>query len=376
MGLAVRNDDLAAVLSEVDRFAARAVEPKVARPEAPLGEGELAALLEEARAVGILASHEESGLGVWEDAMDGDGPRRSVLVLARLARGNAGFALAAHRAGAGRWLAARLGLEPEAGTLVAVQGRFGLGRVALARHLAGAPLDEDDRAILDDAYGAGSERLFTADGRFTRILAPVIDGAGGIAWASWPRDALEVRIHPRAHGLDELTTFSFRLRPGAAPGLVAADGALARASLGEALALESFALVAIALGAAERAHGLARRYAAIRRQGGRLIDSHPAVQLLLASSRGAIAGVAAQLESLARRPLALSELAAILALRAEAHPLLCRGGNDALQVLGGTGYMRDMGMEKVVRDLNHLRATCGTPAELGLFVAEWERLHA
>jgi hypothetical protein len=35
--------------------------------------------------------------------------------------------------------------------------------------------------------------------------------------------------------------------------------------------------------------------------------------------------------------------------------------------------MRDTGLEKIVRDQNHLRVVCGSPPELALFVAEWER---
>ena len=338
--------------------------------------GELGTLLGEACALGIVASEKEAGLALWEGAPDEAAVDRSVRTLARLARSNASFALAAHRASLAEWLVARLQLPRPGGRgVAAVQGRFGLGRLTLARYVAGAPLDADDRAMLADHYG-GEERLLTGDDGFDWLVAPAVDGVGTVQWALHPRDALSLRRLPQPHGFDELATLAFRAGAGSIiPALTTAlDAAASAVRLGEALALEALALVAIGLGAAERGHGLARAYASTRRQGGQAIERHPAVQLLLASSRNAITTVQAQLESVARAPVGGAGLRRILSVRAEAHPLLCRAANDALQVFGGGGYMRDTGAEKVVRDENHLRLSGGSPPELSLFVAESERL--
>jgi alkylation response protein AidB-like acyl-CoA dehydrogenase len=75
------------------------------------------------------------------------------------------------------------------------------------------------------------------------------------------------------------------------------------------------------------------------------------------------------------RRLSLGEWPGVLALRAQAQPALADAANGALQVFGGLGYMKDTGAEKVVRDVNCLRALAGSPRELTLMVAEWERLH-
>jgi alkylation response protein AidB-like acyl-CoA dehydrogenase len=40
--------------------------------------------------------------------------------------------------------------------------------------------------------------------------------------------------------------------------------------------------------------------------------------------------------------------------------------------LGGAGYTCEAGLEKIVRDGNHLRLLCGTAAELRMFLSEWE----
>lgn len=370
-------EDVHAVLEQVDRFAVRSIEPNTRRPQIPMPASDLRALLDVACSLGIAAGGEETGGGLWEGAPDAWAVSLSVRVLRRLARTNAGFALAAHQASLALWVTRRLNIPTRGRGIAAIQGRFGLGRLSLARYVAGAPLEDEDLTMIADYYAPFEQRLLTADDGFDWLLAPVVTNTGVVDWAIHPRDALSLQRFEHAHGFDELATFTFRPASEGSPARTTAlDHATAAARLGEALAVESLGLLAIALGAAEHAHGLARSYASTRSQGGRPIERHPAVQLLLSSGRTAITTVDALLESAARRRADAAALPRILGARAEAHPLLCRAANDALQVFGGTGYMRDAGMEKIVRDENHLRVSCGSPPELSLFVAEAERLHA
>ena len=71
-------------------------------------------------------------------------------------------------------------------------------------------------------------------------------------------------------------------------------------------------------------------------------------------------------------PRSLPDLIPVFQARVVAHPLLCAAANQALQVLGGTGYMRDAGLEKIVRDANHLKVSFGAPDDLRLFLAAVE----
>jgi alkylation response protein AidB-like acyl-CoA dehydrogenase len=138
--------------------------------------------------------------------------------------------------------------------------------------------------------------------------------------------------------------------------------------------IQSLALVAVGLGCLRRASELAREQAKTRIQGGRSIEHHPAVQSLLGSAHAAVVGADALLSRMAEGPLRGNRIGDVFAARAEAHPLLCRGATDALQVFGGSGYMQDVGMEKALRDSQQLRLMGGTPGELERFVAEWERV--
>jgi alkylation response protein AidB-like acyl-CoA dehydrogenase len=77
-------------------------------------------------------------------------------------------------------------------------------------------------------------------------------------------------------------------------------------------------------------------------------------------------------DQLACRPVDRDSLGTVVAVRAETHDLLCAAANESLQTLGGAGYTSEAGLEKIVRDSNHLRLLCGTPDELRMFLSEWE----
>lgn len=359
-----------ALFAEVDRFAAREVARRAERPERPMDAGALAEILARADAIGLAGADDEpSGLGLWEDDA-----ARSVAVLARLGRVNAAVAYALHQRALGRSIVRALGLRGQPGPVVVVPwGTFGIGREALARLLAGADLDGADRALLADVYAPTGTRIVTGDDRFAAMLLPVVDR--GVGFAVVPRDALRIVAAPGAHGLDELVTARVTPVTPITPIGAARTIACAHETLAFALAAESLAHVAIALGAVASGHALARRYAATRRQGGAPIDRHAAVRLLLARGRTVLDTVEASLARAAACPPGPAQAIAAFAMRSEAHPLLSAAANDALQTFGGLGYMRDTGLEKIVRDTNHLRVLGGAPGELALVVAEWERLH-
>lgn len=101
-------------------------------------------------------------------------------------------------------------------------------------------------------------------------------------------------------------------------------------------------IAAIADGVARRAYRIALDYAEQRIQGGGPIIGHGAVRSLLA-------GMAARLH--ARQPAGRSLGAAdALAARIRATDDAVKTTLDAVQVLGGIGYMREAGAEKLMRD--------------------------
>jgi acyl-CoA dehydrogenase len=363
-----------AVLGELERFVVGRVEPAVARPERPMPRESWHELVAELEQLGLAGCDDEpSGLAPWEGLCDERPLGITLATLTRLARACPALGLVAHRRALARAVTRRARLEPSRAPELEPAGRHGLGREALARALAGQPPSADDEALLADVYAPRATRVVPLDPGFESLLTFAwIDGA--LMLRSHSRAELSMLERAHGHGLDELSL-----------ALVTAEGEGARSPLSpeasralarDALAAHALGLVALALGASLGAHELARRYAASRRQGGALIDRHPAVAGLLGAASATHDTTRAALETFDAEPLAEASLPRALSLRASLGPRLCDATNAAMQVLGGVGYMREAGVERLVRAQNGLRAQAGSPRELRLVVAEWERLHA
>lgn len=370
-------DDLRTFLGTVNRFALGSIAPLVERHEVAMSPSQVDQLTSEAQTIGLLNLTTQAGLGLWENLEEAAGGQLSVAALARLAEENAGIAWHFHQLAFGRWLALCLGFEEavrQGPVLATIQGFYGLGRTALPRFLRGADLTAEDHAMLADSFmpRAGAQAILHAVGGWRWLVAPFF-AEGRIDWSLLPRDQIGCEAHPYSHGLDELACLGWH--PGSDPGTrTHLDAESSRQMYSQALQINALALMAIALGAVRHAYQIARGYAAIRWQGGTTIDRLPAVQHLLTGICSAIQISASLIEGQAAHPPAFARTAEVLAVRYRVQPMLSLAASQAMQVMGGIGYMRDTGIEKTLRDTNQLRLMGGTPTELSLFAAEWERL--
>jgi hypothetical protein len=374
----LNEEDVQTALAQVRRFARGAVSSNVERPEHPLPRHSLEALVSVATEAGFIPDASDEPTGLWVDLNDPLGPTLSARTLETLASVNPGIAWACHVRAMPVWLAGRLN-RPEAlgerETVVPLHGCYGLGRAALPRYLAGAELAVDDRAMLKDwlmPAQKDARRVVHAPAGFDSVLSPYFDG-DSVRWIRQPIGALDPLPVGPTLGLDEVDAVALASSDAGIP-LGPENPEEARNVFAEALAIQSLALVAVGLGCLRHARDLAREQAKARKQGGRSIAHHPAVQSLIGSADSAVAVVDALLDRMSDGPLRGSRVGEMFAIRADAHPLLCRGATDALQVFGGSGYMQDVGMEKALRDSQQLRLMGGTPGDLARFVAEWERV--
>jgi len=329
------------ILEAVAAFADGVIGPATARPEAPPSPEQVDAIVEEAAELGILG---DSGAGLWEAPRLPASVALSHRALARLATRSAGIALQLHTLALGRVLCRRLGLAPS-------------GR---AIPLLPTPTD------LPIPDRAPAESGFVQAAGWDALLVPGAEAEPGhLGWALYGADTLDREVVPDSHGLEETRTWAVRIPADVEPAARATSEATL---LFEALGMEALGLVAIGLGSCRDALARARTYASERRQGGQLLREHPAIQLLLGRCRANIDAVAALLDHVETAPTTPAALCTALGLRSVAHPLLCEAATDALQVLGGYGYMRDYGMERALRDNQHLKLRAGPPDTLRLFL--------
>lgn len=268
-----------------------------------------------------------------------------------------------------------VGLDP--GTLLLGleeigSGDAGVALLVLLANAALAALPREQAAQIGEAerwalVPAPPERLATparialstrADGRpvVAGMLSPALGalGADGIvvvrggeapAVLALATDAPELRIEACEHQLGLRSAAAARISlSGATAEPTSQPAAVAAASL----TLLHAGSAAIARGVARRAHEMALEYAQTRLQGGVAIVEHDAVrQMLAAMSVG-----------LTTAPMpAGAELdeTATLAAKVAAGDAAVAAATDAVQIFGGTGYMHETGIEKLMRDAKYLQ---------------------
>lgn len=354
-------DEVVALLDAVSAFVGQEVLTRLPRPEQIPGTDDFAAISSAAEAAGLLDSGPD-GYGLWCEVGRTAIPRFTLQALARLAAGNPALAWHLHSVALGGVAQRMAGMPLLPGVAFSLDGGQGVGRSALGRLLSGRPLHQRDRAVLSDTFGVRSRLV---------LAAPTVSSVAGLLWQD---DGMHLVRHERdvtqgdawPHGLEGCVAASWRPVATKGPGLLPGQ-------LATLVAAQQLALVALARGALEPVAKRARDYAALRVQGGRQIEQHDSVAVLLADIDTALMTVDALLQGVS---VSVLDVGRAVALRREAMPMLVRAANAAMQVHGGIGYMRDTGVEHVLRAVNCWRLLGGSPTELALVAAGMASDHA
>jgi alkylation response protein AidB-like acyl-CoA dehydrogenase len=189
-------------------------------------------------------------------------------------------------------------------------------------------------------------------------LVVLLDRPAPVTWAIDPgaagsrleRDVAQMGLRAAPAASLELAEVDCLRPSGYAPTPGGSEGSNAAMSAASAQALLHAGTAAIAHGIARRAYEMALEYAHNRRQGGVAIIEHDAVSDMLS----------AMAVRLTCRPeiatdtagLAIDEAHA-LAAKIAATDAAVASTTDAVQVFGGTGYMVETGIEKLMRDAKY-----------------------
>jgi len=180
-------------------------------------------------------------------------------------------------------------------------------------------------------------------------LVILLDGPQPAAWAI-PSDApgLTLQCDTDQMGLRAAPAASIEMAgTTGAPATGEVNGSAGTAS---APALLRAGTAAIAHGIARRAHQMALEYAHARRQGGVAIIEHDAVSDMLAAMAVRLACWPQPTVKEGGRAV---DPAQALAVKIAATDAAVASTTDAVQVFGGTGYMVETGVEKLMRDAKY-----------------------
>lgn len=364
-------DERHAILDAVQRFVRVEVAPAVQHPETPASHDAMDQILARLVDLGVLTRDAEPGPGVWDLPAEPLSCRLSTGILEQIAQTSPAIAYAVHLRALAGWLD-RSASVAGAATMVCTDRLGATAGRPLGRALAGRVPAAADLTTLDACWGAptsSSALLVVGPGGWPDLWYPQWRPDGGWQLVRVPATEMRCTEFAHAHGLDELTYCSCHRIDTGRRGF---DAQLGSAYVVDTLAVHGMGLLAIAAATARRAVSRARAYSQSRRQGGQVIGAHDAVAELLGRSEQSLTtgrAVLAHLTGMSPGPVRLHR---VWQARAQLHPLLSSAGSDALQVLGGVGYMRDVGAEKDLRDLNALRRLGGSPTELTLRCSAFE----
>jgi alkylation response protein AidB-like acyl-CoA dehydrogenase len=184
----------------------------------------------------------------------------------------------------------------------------------------------------------------------------LLDGPAPILWAldtgaggcKIERDLAQMGLRAAPAASIEVTGVSCSSELGGSDGR--ADGGSAELGVAGALALLRAGTAAIAYGIARRAHQMALEYAHARQQGGVRIIEHDAVSDMLSAMT---VRLACRPEIAADPARLVVDGAQALAMKIAATDAAVASTTDAVQVFGGTGYMVETGIEKLMRDAKY-----------------------
>lgn len=377
----LQDDELEMMLDMVERFTAQQLMPAFARPEQTRSTNELETIYHSVSELGLLEPAYEPGQSslseqneytLWHSP---GAARLSSKVLQIFARANPGLAWWLHQSALAMFISRQIGMAASFKAdqiALCLQGHYGLARYSLAHYLAGSA-DNDDMALLDDYFSTGADRprLFQAPQNRPLLLASEWQD-NHLQFVYYKTQQLHIDTPLNDHGLNECPACLWhskkRIKPLFRSNL---SHEKSRTLIRSVIGMEWLGNLSIGLGTLQNGYQLARDYAALRRQGGKLIKQHPAVQQMLNSGRSTIATaracINAHIATFSIQPSNLQALADLALTRQRLNHDFCTAANQLLQAFGGMGYMRDTGLEKVVRDCNQLRLMMGTPSELGLF---------
>ncbi len=360
-------DDLQPLLDEVRRFSNAKIASVTSRPELTATADAVSGLSQAAHELGILPGDEEEGFALWSQPEDVNAIAFSTGALKQIASVNAGIALAWHRNALARFLAGAIGvtlkkkqIKPLA-MMVSTAGHYGLARGSLARWL-NQQCENEDEALLADWVDRRAHPTTIIAASQWQDLIWLVWHDGALSWQLLSRTQVTATLCRPQHGLDELSAWQVTANSGAGT-VVKAN----RQQVSSLLILDALGLLAIAAGINQHGETLAQTYAAMRRQGGQVINQHPAVQTMLANIRQAQWEADLTLNGLTK-PLSELTTKNLLMARQQLHPTLCQAANLVMQVHGGVGYMQDCGPEKLLRDQNMLRLQSGGIREIPLFI--------
>lgn len=356
------NSEIGPLLEMVDGFCRNEIAPLQSNPEEPLTVQQLQSVLDAALQAGMLDASQE-GYGLWSEYAKQNAPTFTLSAIRKLANHNPSLAFYLHAAALGEAVKhLSTNLATASLTPLMIEGSIGLGRSALSRWLTLSDLPEDDQSLLQTCYGTVN-RLQFAHMDHSDVLLPHFS-QNTMRFTLLTKDNYFARTQSLFHGFDGIQVNQLRIKHWGAK-----TASVTPQVFSHLLIMQTLGFLAVSLGIVDQARKLVDDFAMLRKQGGHIIIEHDAVADLMACLIGAIDTTERELQHCSIQLIQNMSLRQCLTLKHSLMPKLSDAVNAAMQIFGGIGYMRDYGIEKLLRDQNCLRVLGGSQSELPVVVS-------
>ncbi|MBV6494035.1 MAG: hypothetical protein LDLANPLL_02061 [Turneriella sp.] len=257
-------------------------------------------------------------------------------------------------------------------TYIHLQGANGLARLSLSHFFSGE-LSEEDHVFLEEYFVSENHPFFVYGiSAPTQFIAPLFSKKNQqVEWHLFEADLTRDEKIFRAHGFDELSLREVAVKKSIKQ-FLCEDSLSAKILFENALSLTALVQIAIGWGLLENAKQKMQRYTSERKQGGKIIAEHAAVRRMLGEVLRTLETVQASLRGVTIGSASFVKIATALSLKATLVEKMHSAATVALQSFGGYGFMRDYGMEKILRGMGHLRGNFGTALEVELFLSAFK----
>jgi acyl-CoA dehydrogenase len=339
------------------QFAEREITPLVSLHEKVFSLDEVAPVISKMYEIGLLNTDPNEGLGPWQCHND------YLQAIAILAESSSSVSFQFHQLSLGQLMAKSLKKLEESNYMVALQGNAPIDKVPLYELLQGQQLSSPKKDNLREYFSNDHDCfLLQAIAPGDQVMVPQFNEEKcQINWVIGNKKNIEWEECGPQHGLNEAKIWKGQFNKNVE--VISAD----TMAYVQVAGINALACLSMALGSVKRGLKISLSYSEERKQGGSFINHHSTVATRIARANASILGVSKMLHSFESMPQSADDLRDIFQIRSLCHPLLTEAANECLQILGGYGYMKDFGLEKIVRENNHLQMSYGTPTELQMF---------
>ncbi|MDH5717460.1 MAG: acyl-CoA dehydrogenase family protein [Spirochaetia bacterium] len=339
------------VLEAYRIFAEKSIKKNISQYEEITPDLKIKNIYESAIKNGLIAKDKGHGYELWEDVTSKDSILFNIKAVSILSEVNAGISFHLAQMALGTLFRNKLKIKENKIFVLSLESQFNFFKNIL-----------DPVAVTEQN---NYSFFLQASEYWEEVIIPFIDNNSIIQWVRLKKTECKIYNYENSHGINE-TNFIKIIVPINLlyQNKIKINSNTAKTLYLEACILYMLSIMAVAYGAALSAYKKAIKYSEQREQGGSVIKNHFYIQNTLSEIKLNLKNCEDIFQNISIKSDRKESLFNILRYKLTVMPYAFKSANLSLQIFGGYGYMKEFGIEKIVRDINHLSLLGGSCNQL------------